>query len=49
MAKANAITEFKASQPFIDAYAVYYGDRFDDRLSKLGPVGKSGLYLIQNT
>ena len=28
MARANAITEFKASQPFIDPCAMYYGDGF---------------------
>ena len=30
--KADAITEFKTSLPFIDAYVVYYGDRFEDCL-----------------
>ena len=37
-ARANAITEFKASQPFIDACAVYYGDRFEDCLKHVGAV-----------
>ena len=30
MARANAVTEFKASQPFIDSCAVYYRDGFED-------------------
>ena len=34
-AKADAITEFKASQPFIDACTVYYGDRFEDCLKQV--------------
>ena len=29
-ARVDAVTEFKASQPFIDVYAVYYGDGFED-------------------
>ena len=33
-AQADAIMEFKASQPFIDAYAVYYGDEFEDCLKQ---------------
>ena len=37
-ARANAITEFKASQPFIDACAVYYGDRFEDCLKHVGAI-----------
>ena len=36
--KVDAITEFKASQPFIDACAVYYGDRFEDCLKQVGSV-----------
>ena len=31
-ARADAIAEFKAFQPFIDACAVYYGDGFEDCL-----------------
>ena len=31
-AKADAVVDFKASQSFIDACAVYYGDDFDDYL-----------------
>ena len=31
-ARADAIAEFKASQPFIDACVVYYGDGFEDCL-----------------
>ena len=31
-AKADAVKEFKTSQPFIDSYAVYYGDGFEDCL-----------------
>ena len=38
MAKANAIIEFKASQPFIDAYAIYYGDGFEDCLKQVKSV-----------
>ena len=38
MAKADAITEFKASQPFIDACATYYGDRFEDFLKQVRSV-----------
>ena len=34
MARANTIIEFKASQPFIDACVVYYGDRFEDCLKQ---------------
>ena len=30
MARANAIIEFKASQPFIDVCVIYYGDGFKD-------------------
>ena len=32
MARADIIIEFKASQPFIDACVVYYGDGFEDYL-----------------
>ena len=38
MTKADTIVEFKASQPFIDAYAVYYGDRFEDYLKQVKSV-----------
>ena len=31
-ARAGAVTDFKALQLFIDAYAVDYGDRFEDCL-----------------
>ena len=31
-ARVDAITEFKASQPFIDTCAIYYGDGFKDCL-----------------
>ena len=34
-ARADAIAKFRASQPFIDACAVYYGDRFDDCLKQV--------------
>lgn len=36
--RADAITEFKASQPFIDACAVYYGDGFEDWLKQVKSV-----------
>lgn len=35
-ARVDAITEFKASQPFIDACVVYYGDEFEDYLKQVG-------------
>ena len=38
MARADAIEEFKASQPFIDACAVYYSDRFEDCLKLVGSI-----------
>ena len=31
-AKADVVVDFKDSQSFIDAYAVYYGEGFDDFL-----------------
>ena len=34
-ARANVVTEFKASQPFIDSCAIYYGDRFEDYLKQV--------------
>ena len=36
-AGAVAITEFKASQSFIDSCADYYGTRFDDCLKQVAP------------
>ena len=38
MARANAVTEFKASQPFIDSCTVYYGDGFEDYLKQVKSV-----------
>ena len=35
MARADIMTEFKASQPFIDSCAVYYGDGFEDFLKQV--------------
>ena len=35
MAKADAVKEFRASQTFIDAYAEYYGDEFDDYIKQV--------------
>ena len=35
MARADAITKFKDSQPFIDACAVYYDDGFEDCLKQV--------------
>jgi len=33
--RADAVIEFKVSQPFIDSYASYYGDRFEDYLKQV--------------
>ena len=38
MARADAIAKFKASQPFIDSCAVYYGDGFEDCLKQVKSV-----------
>ena len=35
MAKVDVVTKFKASQPFIDICAVYYGDGFEDFLKQV--------------
>ena len=37
-AKANAVVDFKASQSFIDACVVYYGEGFDDCLKQVGSI-----------
>ena len=37
-AKADTVAEFKASQPFIDACAVCYGDGFEDFLKQVKSV-----------
>ena len=37
-AKANTVTEFKTSQPFIDSYAIYYGEGFEDCLKQVKSV-----------
>ena len=37
-AKADALVDFKASQSFIDACAIYYGEDFDDYLKQVGSV-----------
>lgn len=34
--KADAVAEFRASQPFIVACDIYYGDRFEDCLKQVG-------------
>ena len=34
-AKADAMKEFKASQPFIDSCAIYYSDGFEDCLKQV--------------
>ena len=34
-ARANAMKEFKASQPFVDSCAIYYGDGFEDCLKQV--------------
>nr|POE84749.1 hypothetical protein CFP56_69757 [Quercus suber] len=36
--QADTVTEFMASQPFIDSYAFYYGDRFEDCLKQVKSV-----------
>ena len=38
MARADTIIEFKASQPFIDACTIYYGDGFEDYLKQVRSV-----------
>jgi len=38
IARADTITKFKASQPFIDACTVYYGDEFEDFLKQVKSV-----------
>ena len=35
MARVDIVKEFKASQPFIDSYAIYYGDGFEDCLKQV--------------
>ena len=37
-ARADAIAEFKASQPFIDSCVVYYSDEFEDCLKQVKSV-----------
>ena len=37
-ARVDAITKFKASQPFIDACTVYYGNGFEDCLKQVKSV-----------
>ena len=34
-AKANTVKEFKASQPLIDSYVVFYGDGFENCLKQV--------------
>ena len=36
--RVDAVTEFKASQPFINACVVYYGDEFQDYLKQVKSV-----------
>ena len=35
-AKVDAVADFKASQPFIDACVIYYDDGFEDCLKQVG-------------
>ena len=35
-AKADAVVEFRVSQPFYDTRGAYYSDRFDDYLKQVG-------------
>ena len=37
-ARADAVTDFRALQLLIDAYTVYYGDRFEDCLKQVKSV-----------
>lgn len=37
-ARNDAVAKFKASQPFIDACAIYYGDKFEDCLQQVKSV-----------
>ena len=37
-AKVDAVMEFKASQPFINLCAIYYGDGFKDCLKQVGSI-----------
>ena len=37
-ARDAVVTEFKASQPFIDARGIYYGDGFEDCLKQVKSV-----------
>ena len=37
-AKADVVVEFRASQSFIDACAIYYGEGFDDFLKQVGSI-----------
>lgn len=37
-AKADVVVDFRASQPFIDACAIYYCDGFDNYLKQVGSV-----------
>ena len=37
-AKADTMVDFKASQSFIDACVVYYGESFEDYLKQVGSV-----------
>lgn len=37
-AKANAVAEFRVSQPFFDTYDVYCGNGFDDCLTQVGSI-----------
>ena len=36
--RADAVAEFKASQPFIDTFTIYYGDGFEDYLKQVKSV-----------
>ena len=36
--RADAVAKFKASQPFIDTFTIYYGDGFEDYLKQVKSV-----------
>lgn len=41
-AKADTVVEFRVSQPFYDAYSVYYGEGFDECFKQVESVPRPG-------